>query len=104
MKFVPQDLRAICLYDGADIENFDIRQISEYLAQWFGPQRVQIRSEFFRYHLTSSGQEDTQMLVSTAIPWNFFDGPFVKYANAVSFLSKGEQALLAVFCRCYQGD
>ncbi len=66
MKPIPQNLGVICLYDGAGVENFDTRQIGEYLGQWFGPDCVQIRSEFVRHHLRSHGRMDEQTLESRA--------------------------------------
>ncbi len=64
MKSIPQNLRVICLYDGAGVENFDIHQIGEYLGQWFGPDRLQIRSEFVRHHLRSHPWMDERTLES----------------------------------------
>ncbi|NIA07905.1 MAG: hypothetical protein GWP14_09805 [Actinobacteria bacterium] len=56
MKSVPHIPRFIHLYDGTDVENFDIRKINNYLGQWFGPDRVQIRGEFVRHNLGKQEQ------------------------------------------------
>ena len=66
MKFITRILRAICLYDGADVENFDIHQIGDYLGQSFGPERVQIRGEFIRHHLRCRGQMDERTIEAVA--------------------------------------
>ncbi len=66
MKSIPQNLRLICLYDGAGVENFDVCRIGEYLGQWFGPDRVQIRPEFVRHHLRPHGRMGEHTLESRA--------------------------------------
>ena len=66
MKSISQTLPVICLYDGADVENFDIQKIGDYLGQWFGPQRVQIRGEFVQHQLRCQEQMDEQRLEAVA--------------------------------------
>ena len=53
---------AICLYDGAEVENFDIRQIGDYLGQWFGASAVQIRKGFLQHHLGSGEEADQRIM------------------------------------------
>ncbi len=57
---------AICLYDGAEVENFDIRQIGDYLGQWFGASAVQIRKGFLQHHLGSGEEADQRIMDAVA--------------------------------------
>ncbi len=66
MKDIPQNPPVVCLYDGAGVENFDIQKVGEYLGQWFGTERVQIRDEFIRHHLRSQERIDERRLETLA--------------------------------------
>ena len=66
MKVSYQIPSVICLYDGADVEHVDLERIADYLGQWFDRDRIEIRSEFFRYHLDLSGRADEQFIDSLA--------------------------------------
>lgn len=56
----------ICLYDGVDVEHVNLQLIADYLGQWFNGDRIEIRSELFRYHLGVSGRTDEQFINSLA--------------------------------------
>lgn len=58
--------RQIYLYDGAQQENLRLADLAEYLAQWLGPGRVQIRTEFAHHHLGTGGQSRESAVASLA--------------------------------------
>lgn len=66
MKPICQNLSVIYLYDGTDLENFDIQALGDYLGRWFGADRIQIRGEFIRQHLGSQKRINERRLETLA--------------------------------------